>query len=307
MKKYLLFIPVILILTGCATRLQQEQQQMNILLSGKEFYTISGENYTCKVHGPYKAEANYDYHDKSFKFSFKDSVSHKLLSWIGPASLSEIKTRQTIISSDQISSLLKPGNCMCAFHIADKKAQHYLAIEKSVFEKEFPIVKKAFEEKARSVKKAAEKKAKEKAKKKSENKQKAEKEATVKNNYVIKKYGKPYCEPFKAIEDSDSLDYHVIGGRYVEREKGCLFEKKFHIQQVLSDGMLVYNRIWINDWPYGHYEKNAGGPYFLVTNQNDKELVDGDSISGLFEYIGTYTYTAVTGAPKTVLKYKHVE
>lgn len=53
------------------------------------------------------------------------------------------------------------------------------------------------------------------------------------------------------------------------------------------------------------YDKEKG-PYFVIPNEEDKELVDGDNIGGLFEYIGTQSYETILRAPKTVLKFKHI-
>ena len=160
-----------------------------------------------------------------------------------------------------------------------------------------------------------------KAKKEALKKHKAEQEANKKNDYVIKKYGKPYCEPFKIIEEEGQIydyteqkfviekKYEIKGGAFSGKQKNCLFEKSFYINQATSNGLLVYDKqnVCIGYYPYEHcYDKNEG-PYFIITNENDREMVDGDNINGLFEYIGTYSYTAISGATRTVMKFKHIE
>ncbi len=100
------------------------------------------------------------------------------------------------------------------------------------------------------------------------------------------------------------LDYYY--DFETERKKDCLFEETFHISQATSNGMLVYTKGRTCEYGYC-YDKTTGGPYFVTGNANDREKVDGDKISGLFEYIGTFSYEAIFGAPRTVLKLKHVK
>lgn len=158
--------------------------------------------------------------------------------------------------------------------------------------------KKRIAQKA-AAKKAAEKKAKEEA----EKKRKIEQQATEKNNEVMKKYGKPYCNPFKVKTDGYNSPY-LVGGLFSEKKRNCLFEKKFRISQVTPYGMLVYEIGIACERSYC-YDKEYG-PYFVIPNEEDKELVDGDYIGGLFEYIGTHSYETILRAPKTVLKFKHI-
>ena len=200
----------------------------------------------------------------------------------------------------------------------------------TVSEEEYKKVKK---EKALAAKIAAKKAAEKKAKIESEKKREAEQKASEKNNNVMKNYGKPFCEPFKAesinlplgvekidwgetkgnigaegYEDGFVNGYYVSGAKYVEKKRDCLFRATFHVDQVTPDGVLVYDRQEICEGYYRRYchDENKG-PYFVVPNEKDTDLVDGDSISGLFEYVGPYTYQSVLGAPKTVLKFKHME
>ena len=151
--------------------------------------------------------------------------------------------------------------------------------------------------------------------------------------YVMKKYGKPFCEPFKAesinlplgvekidwgetkgnigakgYEDGFVNGYYVSGAKYVEKKRDCLFRATFYIDQVVPDGVLVYDRQEVCEGYYRRYCRNENkGPYFITLNKKDTDLVDGDNIRGLFEYVGPYTYQSVLGAPKTVLRFKHIE
>lgn len=102
---------------------------------------------------------------------------------------------------------------------------------------------------------------------------------------------------------------NMVGGTFAGKKRNCLFEETFLISQVTPYGMLVYGRETVcegyNIFNQYCYDKKDG-PYFVIPNESDKELVDGDYISGLFEYIGNYSYETIVGAPKTVLKFKHV-
>lgn len=121
----------------------------------------------------------------------------------------------------------------------------------------------------------------------------AEKEAARKNNKILTKYGKPLCEPYEAGDrDEAALFYDVT-----EKKKNCLFVKNFRVSQTVSDGFLAYIN---NGW------RDQEGPYFIVKNKDDNDVVDDEEILGLFEYIGTYSYDSVMG-PKKVLKFKHVK
>lgn len=73
--------------------------------------------------------------------------------------------------------------------------------------------------------------------------------------------------------------------------------------------MLVYDRKQVCEGyiPYTYCHNKDSGPYFVIKNEADREKVDDDDVSGLFEYVGPYTYHSLFGAPRTVLRYKHVE
>lgn len=124
----------------------------------------------------------------------------------------------------------------------------------------------------------------------------AEKEAARKNNAVLTKYGKPLCNPYEA---GDSDEVNMLYYNVTEKKKNCLFMKKFKVSQTVSDGFLAYTTTIIG------WSETTQGPYFIVKNKNDADVVDDEEITGLFEYIGTYSYDSVMG-PKKVLKFKHV-
>lgn len=191
------------------------------------------------------------------------------------------------------------------------------ALEKCTISEEAYKEKKRKQKAAQkaAAKKAAEKKAKEE-KEKAEKKRKIEQQAAEKNNEVIKKYGKPYCNPFKVRTEDDTHTPYILGasnmagGTFAGRKKNCLFTEVFRISQVTPYGMLVYNSERVCErgdlfMPPYCYDKEKG-PYFVIPNEEDKELVDGDNIGGLFEYIGTQSYETILRAPKTVLKFKHI-
>lgn len=191
------------------------------------------------------------------------------------------------------------------------------ALEKCTISEEAYKEKKRKQKAAQkaAAKKAAEKKAKEE-KEKAEKKRKIEQQAAEKNNEVMKKYGKPYCNPFKVRTEDDTHTPYILGasnmagGTFAGRKKNCLFTEVFRISQVTPYGMLVYNSERVCErgdlfMPPYCYDKEKG-PYFVIPNEEDKELVDGDYIGGLFEYIGTHSYETILRAPKTVLKFKHI-
>lgn len=124
----------------------------------------------------------------------------------------------------------------------------------------------------------------------------AEKEAARKNNAVLTKYGKPLCNPYEA---GDSDEGNILYYNVTEKKKNCLFMKKFKVSQTVSDGFLAYTTTIIG------WSETTQGPYFIVKNKDDNDVVDDEEILGLFEYIGTYSYDSVMG-PKKVLKFKHV-
>ena len=120
-----------------------------------------------------------------------------------------------------------------------------------------------------------------------------QKEAARKNNKILTKYGKPLCEPYEA---GDSDEAKMLFYDVTEKKKNCLFIKNFKISQTVSEGFLAYTT---NGF------RGQEGPYFIVKNKDDNDIVDDEEILGLFEYIGTYSYDSVMG-PKKVLKFKHV-
>lgn len=122
----------------------------------------------------------------------------------------------------------------------------------------------------------------------------AEKEAARKNNKILTKYGKPLCEPYEA---GDSDEAKMLFYDVTEKKKNCLFIKNFKISQTVSEGFLAYTT---NGF------RGQEGPYFIVKNKDDNDIVDDEEILGLFEYIGTYSYDSMMG-PKKVLKFKHVK
>ena len=151
-------------------------------------------------------------------------------------------------------------------------------------------------------KKAEAERKKAEAIKANEAKKQAELEQATKkyNDKILSKYGKPYCSPAKVVEIYDDGSYGVTGGGYAGRMKDCLFEKKFYIDSVLSDGMIAYDRKAECVW--GSCFDNGGGPYYIIKNENDAEKIDGDYVSGFFEYVGVHN--SLGG---TMLKFKHVK
>lgn len=157
-------------------------------------------------------------------------------------------------------------------------------------EKAYKALKQKEKDKANKAAKIA---AQKEAAKDAEKKCALEKEAARKNNAFLAKYGKPLCEPYGAGDrDEAALFYDVT-----EKKKNCLFIKNFRVSQTVSDGFLAYIN---NGW------RDQEGPYFIVKNKNDADIVDDEEILGVFEYIGTYSYDSVMG-PKKVLKFKHVK
>lgn len=156
-------------------------------------------------------------------------------------------------------------------------------------EKAYKALKQKEKDKANKAAKIA---AQKEAAKAAAEKRAAEKEAARKNNKILTKYGKPLCNPYEAGDrDEAALFYDVT-----EKKKNCLFVKNFRVSQTVSDGFLAYIN---NGW------RDQEGPYFIVKNKDDDDVVDDEEILGLFEYIGTYSYDSVMG-PKKVLKFKHV-
>lgn len=166
-------------------------------------------------------------------------------------------------------------------------------IDEKTYKKQKESEKIAAQKKAAAIAEQKRKAKEAEAAKAAAEKRAAEKEAARKNNAVLTKYGKPLCDPYKAGDsDIGKLYYDVT-----EKKKNCLFIKSFKISQTVSDGFLAYTN---NGW------RGQEGPYFIVKNKDDDDVVDDEEILGLFEYIGTYSYDSVMG-PKKVLKFKHVK
>lgn len=157
-------------------------------------------------------------------------------------------------------------------------------------EKAYKALKQKEKDKANKAAKIA---AQKEAAKAAAKKRAAEKESARKNNKILTKYGKPLCEPYEA---GDSDEAKMLFYDVTEKKKNCLFIKNFKISQTVSEGFLAYTT---NGW------RGQEGPYFIVKNKDDNDVVDDEEITGLFEYIGTYSYDSVMG-PKKVLKFKHV-
>lgn len=166
-------------------------------------------------------------------------------------------------------------------------------------EKAYKALKQKEKDKAnKAAKIAAQKEAAKAAAKKRAAEKESEKEATRKNNKILTKYGKPLCNPYGLWDTDDSWKMETYD--VTEKKKNCLFMKSFKVSQTVSDGFLAYTTTITNGW-----NKNTQGPFFIVKNKDDNDVVDDEEIMGLFEYIGTYSYDSVMG-PKKVLKFKHV-
>lgn len=167
-------------------------------------------------------------------------------------------------------------------------------IDEKTYKKQKEAEKIAAQKKAAAIAEQKRKAKEAEAAKAAAEKRAAEKEAARKNNEILAKYGKPLCDLYEGnVRDLWKEDYDVT-----EKKKNCLFMKSFKVSQTVSDGFLAYaTTVWGN---------NQQGPYFIVKNKNDADVVDDEEITGLFEYIGTYSYDSMMG-PKKVLKFKHVE
>lgn len=169
-------------------------------------------------------------------------------------------------------------------------------IDEKTYKKQKEAEKIAAQKKAAAIAEQKRKAKEAEAAKAAAEKRAAEKEAARKNNAVLTKYGKPLCNPYEA---GDSDEGNMLYYNVTEKKKNCLFMKKFKVSQTVSDGFLAYTTTIIG------WSETTQGPYFIVKNKNDADVVDDEEILGLFEYIGTYSYDSVMG-PKKVLKFKHV-
>ena len=75
-------------------------------------------------------------------------------------------------------------------------------------------------------------------------------------------------------------------------------DEKFKL--LASDGMLVTGKLQLSLFEV------LDGPFFVISHKKDIDMTDGESVSGLFEYVGTYSYESLAGTKK-VLKLKHIE
>lgn len=167
-------------------------------------------------------------------------------------------------------------------------------IDEKTYKKQKEAEKIAAQKKAAAIAEQKRKAKEAEAAKAAAEKRAAEKEAARKNNKILTKYGKPLCEPYEA---GDSDEAKMLFYDVTEKKKNCLFIKNFKISQTVSEGFLAYTT---NGW------RGQEGPYFIVKNKDDNDVVDDEEILGLFEYIGTYSYDSMMG-PKKVLKFKHVK
>ena len=119
-----------------------------------------------------------------------------------------------------------------------------------------------------------------------------------------KKFGKKLCSydqlpenPFHTSEGVPTLGY--MGSSAL---KNCAFRlgSIFTVLNQTSSGTLITVHS-----AYTHTFSN--GIYLISKNNTDSKLVDDQRIEdGYFENIGTFQYTSVTGAKKTVLKLKRL-
>lgn len=92
-----------------------------------------------------------------------------------------------------------------------------------------------------------------------------------------------------------------------EQKTGCKADKTqtippiYKVLQQTKDGTLTVLRF--NGPVYAFPEM-----FLIVKNKHDSALVDGDIVySGVFQDMGNYQYTTVTGSVKTIKKYKRCE
>lgn len=128
---------------------------------------------------------------------------------------------------------------------------------------------------------------------------KAEKNGTA---FVKKNFGKPYCTKLFIYYDKngeiadESREYPYM---LSERKKNCVFLTEFKILQVRNDGFIVQRAD-----AKTLLLREAPGLHFIEKNKNDADLIDGDTITGFFEYIGTHSFS-LGSERKTVMKFKH--
>ena len=135
--------------------------------------------------------------------------------------------------------------------------------------------------------------------------QKAEEQKKQENTKSLeKKLGKKLCSyddlpenPFHVSDGAPTLGY--MGNSAL---RNCAFQLGafFSVLNQTDSGTLIT--------VHAEYSRNFGnGIYFISKNSTDSKLVDDQRVEdGYFERIGTFQYTAVSGAKKTVLKLKRL-
>lgn len=148
MKKYLFLFSAILTVSGCfslsPTFQEREHERIYSAINGKRFYIVEGKGYACTVEGPFEAEVT-DRND----IRLRDLETGSLLysrdePRIREFFFSQLKMNQTITSESQFRTALVPGGCRCVWHVADGIEHYDAVIEKTVLDKELPIIKKSF-------------------------------------------------------------------------------------------------------------------------------------------------------------------
>ncbi len=132
-----------------------------------------------------------------------------------------------------------------------------------------------------------------KADKVREEKEQAQSDKQAKEVQTIeKKYSKKFC--------SEELHWYGLSKQSIP--KNCLLYAQtgyLTVMQQAPSGTLVNLRL-----PVGYSDQT----YFVVSNSKDSGLADDQAISqGIFENVGTYQYTSVTGATRTVVKLKRLQ
>ncbi len=271
-----------------------------VLTTGCSSYTSLPEPYETRYFSVTNMLPNNTF-DSNFDKKCKDVVESAIwwwteksvlvTPWVGVAKfnkddkynvIAKSKDNKKRVLRGEVDRLTMPLSTMNKCTIDEKTYKKQKEAEKIAAQKKAAAIaeQKRKAKEAEAAKAAAEKRA-------------AEKEAAGKNNKILTKYGKPLCDPYKAGDsDIGKLYYDVT-----EKKKNCLFIKNFKISQTVSEGFLAYTT---NGW------RGQEGPYFIVKNKDDNDVVDDEEILGLFEYIGTYSYDSVMG-PKKVLKFKHVK
>lgn len=274
-----------------------------VLTTGCSSYTSLPEPYETRYFSVTNMLPNNTF-DSNFDKKCKDVVESAIwwwteksvlvTPWVGVAKfnkddkynvIAKSKDNKKRVLRGEVDRLTMPLSTMNKCTIDEKTYKKQKEAEKIAAQKKAAAIaeQKRKAKEAEAAKAAAEKRA-------------AEKEAARKNNAVLTKYGKPLCNPYEA---GDSDEGNMLYYNVTEKKKNCLFMKKFKVSQTVSDGFLAYTTTIIG------WSETTQGPYFIVKNKDDNDVVDDEEILGLFEYIGTYSYDSVMG-PKKVLKFKHV-